>query len=373
MSHTVTTAVVLGGGIIGVSTATQLTRQGVQVQLVTDAEPGNGASGRSLSWLNSAGARSKPYHELRMAGIDRYRTLFAEDPAREWLQFDGALFWPPAQDADAARERHAHETRHGYDSHLVTAETVGARTADVDAARMEAPGVFNPGEGWVSLPHLIAHLLEEFTAAGGTLITDAGRCAVVTEAGRAVGVRTAAGETITGDAVVVACGPQTPDVVEPLGVTIEDASPLSMLAISEEVGRPVHTVMNTPRAAVRPNPGNTVAVDHDWYEDSIVTTEDGYEIPEEIVDELMAEAAAVLDGVESLGKASWKIGRKPIPGDGEPVFGELEQVPGCYAAFTHSGATLGLLAGELITYELTTGEEHPMLETFRPERFSRSS
>lgn len=113
-----------------------------------------------------------------------------------------------------------------------------------------------------------------------------------------------------------------------------------------------------------------MAVDHDWYEESIVESEDGYDIPEAVVDELMEEAAKLLDGVGELPKGSWKIGRKPIPGDGEPVFGELEAVPGCYAAFTHSGATLGLLSGELITYELTSGQKHPMLETFRPERFS---
>lgn len=370
MSQKLNTAVVLGGGIIGVSAATHLARRGVAVRLVTDAEPASGASGRSLSWLNSAGERSKPYHELRMAGIDRYRTLFATDPTREWLRFDGALYWPAADEAQAAADRHEYEARHGYDSHFVTRESVAAHTDDVDPAAMAADGVFNPGEGWVSLPHLIEHLLEEFTAAGGELVTGAGRSEVLVEDGRAVGVRTAAGKEIAGDAVVVACGPQTPEVVAPLGVSIGDASPLSMVAISEPLAEPVSTVMNTPRAAIRPNPGGTVAVDHDWYEESIRTVDGGYEIDEEVVDELMEEAAKLLDGVESLTKASWKIGKKPIPGDGEPVFGELEAVPGCYAAFTHSGATLGLLSGELIAYELTTGAKHPMLETFRPERFA---
>lgn len=364
---------VIGGGILGVSTAVHLLREGASVILLTERGLASEASGRSLSWLNSAGERSTPYHQLRLAGIDRYRTLFAADPSREWLRFDGALYWPTADEADAAVARHEYEARHGYDSHLVTGETVKAHTDDVDPAAMVADGVFNPGEGWVSLPHLIDHLLEEFAAAGGTLITGAGRSEVVVEGGRAVGVRTADGRTVTGDAVVVACGPQTPKVVEPLGVTIGDASPVSMVVISEPLEKDVTTVMNTPRAAIRPNPGRTLAVDHDWYEESITGDESGYDIPEEVIDELMDEAAKLLDGVDSLPKASWKIGRKPIPGDGEPVFGELEQVPGCYAAFTHSGATLGLLSGELIAYELTTGEKHPMLETFRPERFAGSA
>jgi len=52
------------------------------------------------------------------------------------------------------------------------------------------------------------------------------------------------------------------------------------------------------------------------------------------------------------------------------VLGELGQVPGCFVAFTHSRATLGLITGELLAGEILTGEKHPMLATFRPARFS---
>ncbi|GAA3314383.1 hypothetical protein GCM10017710_20990 [Arthrobacter ramosus] len=45
-------------------------------------------------------------------------------------------------------------------------------------------------------------------------------------------------------------------------------------------------------------------------------------------------------------------------------------MPGCYVAFTHSGATLGLIVGELLADEIFTGSKHPMLSTFRPGRFS---
>ena len=67
-----------------------------------------------------------------------------------------------------------------------------------------------------------------------------------------------------------------------------------------------------------------------------------------MVQELADEASKLIAGNPELKPASWKIGYKPIPGDGEPVLGELGQVPGCFVAFTHSGATLGLIAGELL-------------------------
>ena len=364
--------IVLGGGVIGVSTAVHLLRSGADVTLITEGELASGASGRSLSWLNSAGARSPEYHALRMAGIDRYRTLFAQDPSREWLQFGGGVYWD--EDTDATGQRHEYELSHGYDSHVVGPETVADFTPGLNASALAPTSVYNPGEGWVSLPDLIDHLMAEFTRRGGVLRTNAGRARVeVDDAGRASAVVTPAFGSSAADAVVVACGAHTPDVVAPLGVRIGNGSPVSMLVVTEPLEHGVKAVLNTPRAAIRPNPGRTIAIDHDWYEEHIVRDEAGmYSIPEPVVGELLTEAGRLLDGEPELKAASWKIGLKPIPGDGEPVFGELQKVPGCFVAFTHSGATLALIAGELLAGEVVTGRRHPMLATFRPERFEQN-
>jgi glycine/D-amino acid oxidase-like deaminating enzyme len=64
------------------------------------------------------------------------------------------------------------------------------------------------------------------------------------------------------------------------------------------------------------------------------------------------------------------IGPKPIPGDGEPVLGKIDEVPGLYIAFTHSGATLALIAGELLAYEVVRASTHPMLADFNARRFA---
>jgi glycine/D-amino acid oxidase-like deaminating enzyme len=356
--------VVVGGGVLGVSTATHLQRDGVTVVLVTEGELADGASGRSLSWLNSAGSRSAAYHALRMAGIDRYRTLFAADPTRDWLRFDGGLHW--STDRGAMEDRHRAELAHAYDSKLVSP----AELPGLDPAAVPEAAVHNPGEGWVSLPHLIEHLAAEFTALGGEIVTGAGRASVTTGGGVATGVTTGTGQRFDADAVVVACGAATPSVVAGLGVSIPDASPLSMLVLTEPADTAVRTVMNTPRVALRPNPGNTFALDHHWYEDRITEAADGTcTIDESVVKELTAEASALFAGGVTLTAASWKLGRKPVPGDGEPVLGELSAVPRCFVAFTHSGATLGLIAGELLAGEIRTGEPHPLLASFRPDRF----
>ena len=71
-NNTALKAVVVGAGIFGVSTAVHLARLGVQTTIVNDGAAANGASSRSLAWLNSARKRSAAYHRLRVQGIERY-------------------------------------------------------------------------------------------------------------------------------------------------------------------------------------------------------------------------------------------------------------------------------------------------------------
>ena len=363
---------VLGGGILGVSSAVHLLRRGAHVTLVTETELASEASGRSLSWLNSAGRRSTPYHELRMAGIARYRTLLAEHPGLDWLRFDGGIHWAAAGSAAVTAERSADESAHGYPSELLEPGDIPGRARGVDPAAVPELAILNEREGWVSLPHLIEHLMTEFRALGGELVLHAGRSSVATADGRATGIRTADGRVLAADAVLVACGAATPDVVAPFGLTIPNNSPVSMLVITEPVAGRTDLVLNTPRVALRPNVGGTLALDHDWYEQQITVGPDGeLAVPGEVVKQLAEEASAVLAGNPAVVPASYKIGYKPIPGDGEPVLGALDQLPGCFVAFTHSGATLGLIVGDLLAQEIVTGETSPLLSTFRPGRFAR--
>ena len=366
---------VLGGGILGVSTAVHLLRDGASVVLVTEAGVASGASGRSLAWLNSAGGRPEAYHRLRMAGIDRYRTLLAQHPGIDWLGFGGGIHWEGPGSGEALRKRHDAETGHGYASRLLREGEVGEALAGIDPAvdpgSVAGPAVSNPGEGWVSLPHLIRHLLVEFRALGGELHEHAGKAAVAVENGRTVGLQLPGGGTVRADAVLVAAGADTPAVVGELGINLPDASDLAMLVITEPAGTPLSSVLNTPRVSVRPHPGNRLAMDHTWYLDRIIRDPSGaYSIDPATVQELADEASRVLAGHPALHPAEYLIGRKPVPGDGLPVLGELESAPGCFVAFTHSGATLGLIAGELLSREILTGRRHPMLAEFRAERFS---
>ena len=371
--NTISSAVIIGAGIFGVSTGVQLARRGIQVTILNDGPPANGASGRSLSWLNSARMRSEPYHQLRMAGIDRYRTLAAQNPDAEWLRFDGGLTWDSDDERNEIDAAYRHEVSLAYDAQRLSAGDVARVTPGIDAGAITPQGaIFNPGEGWVDLPTLIRVLLEEFFALGGVLVTDQGAARVMLEGGRAVGAETAEGYLHRADAVVLATGPAVPKMAGESGQIIGDGTPIALLVQTKPLAHPLRAVLNTPRVAVRPAPGGSFSLDADWAADEGVTVRaDGtYEIDDTIVAQLLVEAAKVMEGNPQLEVASIGVGGKPIPGDGEPVIGAIKAIPGYYVAFSHSGATLGLIIGELLAFEIVTGTEHQMLATFRPERFS---
>jgi glycine/D-amino acid oxidase-like deaminating enzyme len=363
---------VIGGGVIGVSSAYHLARSGAKVCLVTEGSLASGASGRSLSWLNSAAIRSEHYHRLRMVGIDRYRTLFAHHPNQDWLRFDGGLNWQSYDEAEAVSKIHAHQLAQGYDSHLLTPDEVEVRIPGVDPAAIPASGaIWNPGEGWVDLPSLINYLSEDLVGRGGELITNTGEATVTTSGGRVSGVTTERHGVIEVDAVLLATGAKTPSMAAQFGVTIPDATTRALLVRTRSVQTQLRAVLNTPRVSVRPTPDGGLAVDSDWTEPHIEVRGDGTpRVPAEIVEQLLAEASRVLAGSPLLTADTQGIGPKPIPGDGEPVLGRLGDISGLHIAFTHSGATLALIVGELLAQQIISGQPHPLLRPYSPHRFS---
>ncbi|GAA3649919.1 NAD(P)/FAD-dependent oxidoreductase [Microbacterium marinilacus] len=365
--------VVVGGGILGASTAAHLARAGATVTLVTAGALADGASGRSIAWLNSSGDRSREYHHLRLMGIDRYRTWASQHPdGRAYLRFDGAVKW--AAPGETLRDTFAFERAAGYDAVWVDRSDIARVAPHVNPEAVADEGaIFNAGEGWVDLPAIVAALAEQARRAGARVLEHAGETHVATEHGRVTGVILGNGDILGADSVVLATGPAAPAELARLGVNVPNSSPAAFVLFTEPTDVPIRTVLNTPRVAVRPAADGGLVLDADWAEQTVVVAGDRtFSVPETSVEGLLQEASRVLLGSPELKVARIGAGWKPIPGDGNPVAGAVPQVPGLYVLFTHSGATLGLILGELLTEEILTGGVPPALRTFRADRFTSS-
>jgi len=361
---------VIGGGILGAATAMHLARGGAQVTLVTAGPLANGASSRSIAWLNSSGARSAEYHYLRMLAIDRYRTWSAHHPeSRGYIRFDGAMKW--AGPNETFRETFAFERSTGYDSVWVDRADVPRIAPEVNAEAVAEEGaIYNPGEGWVNMPDFIPALVAEAVANGADVIEHAGDVRVNVQHGAAAGVILGDGTRLAADQVVLATGGEVPAQLAALGVTVPDATPAAFVLFTDPIDIKIETVLNTPRVAVRPTPDGRLVLDADWAEQSVIVEDDGsFTVPDESVRGLLDEASKVLAGNPRLTAQQVGAGLKPIPGDGEPVVGPVPSISGLHTVFTHSGATLGLILGELLAEEILTGIPSPVLKSFRLDRF----
>lgn len=115
------------------------------------------------------------------------------------------------------------------------------------------------------------------------------------------------------------------------------------------------------RVAIRQTPTGSLVLDSGQSEELIVNADGSNEVKASTAQGLLDATSRVLLSNSKLEFESYGVGPKSIPGDGEPVFGSLQNVPGCYVAFSHSGATLGPIAG---------GSPHPLLAALRQDRFS---
>ena len=189
-----------------------------------------------------------------------------------------------------------------------------------------------------------------------------------------MGASTQSGLRLKADAVLLAAGANVPAILAEHGQAIPDSTPISLLVRTKPIEHALRAVLNTPRVAIRPTPTGAFVLDAGWSEKEVVVHQGGrFEIKDSTVRGLLEEASQVLAGNPKLELESYGAGPKPIPGDGQPVFGQLEGIPGYYVAFSHSGATLGLIAGELLAAEIASGQPHPLLAEFRPGRFQKAT
>jgi glycine/D-amino acid oxidase-like deaminating enzyme len=315
--------VVLGAGVLGVSSAVHAARRGAQVTIVTDAEVGSGASGRSLSWLNASAIRAPEYHHLRVAGIDRYRTLAMDERTRSWLRFDGGVMWGTAAETPRYEQLLGFESEHGYEAIWAAPSDLAELAPGIALDAVPPDGALvNPGDGWVDLPSLLGTLLAEFLRRGGKVVENAGPARAVVEDGRATGVRMSRGEVLDADRVVLAAGAATPAVLAQVGVPVPDRTTVGLLVRTAPLRHPLRAVLNTPRVAVRPAPGGRFVLDAAWSEQEVGRRDDGtFDVRESTVAGLLREAAGVLKGRPDLTVESSGVGPKPIPGDGNPMLG----------------------------------------------------
>lgn len=409
-----TDTIVLGAGIVGVSTAIHLQRRGRSVLLVDRREPGRETSHGNAGIIQAEGIRPRGFPRdlasiwkaARNGGIDsRYRLsalpTFAGPLARYWWHSEPARYYAIVRD-------YAPLIRNAIATHADFIEAAGAESlvrrngwllafrseAARDAAFAEADRHYAPfGVGYEKLDGRALAALEpdlEVALAGAVRWTDpwtiADPGALVSAYARlfqsmggtiktadALPIReTGAGWSAAGETaaeIVVALGPWSDAAIRPLGYR---------LPLFVKRGYHMHYAMQAGRRL------------NNWMLDS----EPGYLLaPMERGVRLTTGAEfspigsspdlAQLDGAERVARElvplgdrldvePW-LGNRPCTVDMKPVIGPAPRHKGLWFAFGHAhhGFTLGPVTGRLVAEAMTGETPFLDLSAFSAARFGR--
>lgn len=371
--------VVVGDGILGASVAHACAQSGAAVTVIGSG-PGSGATWRSFGWLGAAQEVPESYHRLRLTSLARYREFAAMPLFDGAVRFCGGLAWET--DSSTVQLIQGADEVERVAQTFTRLRALGHSVESIDRARaLQLEPALAPGalptdgillardEGWVDLPAFTGLLLSEVVRYGGRLIVD-GRARVTEVDGRAR-VVLSDGTPVAGDEVVVAVGSQSTQLLEAVGVAVPQRSTKGALLFTQPSSLQLRTLIRTPVGSLRPRPGGGAVVHTSVIENAL--TDDGaggFTVDGESVAASLADLSELFAGGAPLQLDRVATGLRPIPGDGWSVVGELEALPGCWISFSHSGATLGPIFGELLASEiLEPGFRTPLLDAYRPERF----
>ena len=407
--------VVVGAGIVGVSAALWLQRDGHRVTIVDRAGPGQGTSfgnggvlaassvvpvtgpGLPLALPALLAGRDSPLfvdwrylpraapflaRYLRNCGAARTREIVAAltpiigdslvqhqaladgTPAGRWLRpADYIHVYPDRRSFEA--ERFAWELRRaaGFAWTGIDAPALRAREPLLDprfgfAVALPEHGVIrDPGRYVVDLA---AHAESQ-----GAVLRRADVGSVIVEAGRAGGVM-AGGEAIRADAVVLATGVWSKALVAPLG-----------LHVPMESERGYHLELHAPSAM----PADPLMIAAGKF---VVTPMDGRIRVAGLLEfagldappnprafaQLERLVRAALPGLAWRDTSRW-MGHRPAPADSIPVIGEVPAARGAWLAFGHHhvGLTGGPRTGRMVADLIAGRRSNIDLAPYRPDRF----
>ncbi|GGC40378.1 NAD(P)/FAD-dependent oxidoreductase [Brevibacterium sediminis] len=363
---------VVGAGVLGLTTAFNLVEDGHDVTIVDKTGPYAQASSRSFAWINANHKLPAEYHRLNRAGIaahEEFQRRFASHGT--WFHQHGCIMFDSTPDKAT-----------GYDERFTESAEFDYPVERIDSDRLRElePAVSWPTDSGLFFP-LEAHLDNE---AFGSLVESFLEEADVTpEVAEVVRVDTNAdgasaefadGDTRNFDQVIIAAGADSgaiafrsglllpvADLSQPgprthslLGVTVPTDVSLSRIIISDKIN-------------VRPRHDGSMFVQIPSVE---ARTEEG-ESPE-LLDEVRVVMEAELQALfgKRIPVSRVIFSGRSFPEDGLSIVGYLDEHHRAYSLVTHSGMTMAPLLGRLVADEVRGDSSH-LLSTFRPSRFTK--
>jgi len=369
-------AVVVGGGVNGLSAAYQLTRKGIRPVVLERSHIGAGATGKSGA-LVRAHYTNPQETQLALASMRIFRgwaeQVGAGDPGLEPVGF---LRLVAPEDEEALRTNVAMQRELGSDTMIVTRDEIEfiepfINTDDITVAAYE------PSSGFADSNATAFGFAQAAVKRGATILTGVEATKVVTEGGKVTGVETSKG-FISTPTVLIAAGAFANQLLLPLGIDLGLFPRRSRVVIFRHpydlpTGRRHRVVIDSVnRAWIAPITPTTTLIGVTVGDRDGTQPDDFEETLEQSYIDIARQALArrFPAFANSTMRGGWTGVYMQSP-DGHPIVDKLEQYEGLYLMAGDSGTSfktspaIGLVLAEWIA------EGEPQLMDMTPFRASR--
>ena len=410
--------VIVGAGILGLTLAYELARQGAEVEVLDARESGLGASAVNAGWVVPSEAApvpgpglimkslkwmvhkdsplyirpsADPAHVRFMLGMWRrcnardFRSGFqahlalcesTNDLLDDWSR-DGVVYDSYAQGLLMAFADRANLDHHVGDLDVQASYGLDPQVLEGDAIRQVEPalrqglagGIFFPHERHIDAASFTAGLRKRIVELGGT-ISEHVRIDRVERFGDTIVAVRSGDRRFTGDAFVVAAGAWTGQVTDLFGVPlpIRPGKGYSIDLVPAPVE--IHTAINLSDAkiAMTPYAGRlrlSGTMEFAGLDEDVNQTRVGA---------VLRGPAGYIDGwVTPASAPQAKAGMRPMTPDGMPIVGRLPGTANAYVSSGHGmlGVTLGPGTSHALADVILGKGYPPRLLPFTPNRFAR--
>lgn len=356
--------IVVGGGLIGTSTAYYLSKEGVDVTLVESQDIASGTSGACDKAIMMQSKAPGPVLELALKSAEIYKGLEEELEADlEYREGGGMILFETQSELEAIHSLVARQREAGLDVQLLSR----------DEARKRQPGLADHilGSTWWDYDAEVNPLLVSFAMAraaqrqGAKLRLGVKVTQLLTEGNRITGIE-CAGEKLYADQVVVATGVWTPPLLKSLDLDVPIIPRKGQILVSERLpdfvncnvlGGAYIAAKMAKKTSTSSDPIESVGLSLGQTRSGTLLIGGsrefaGYDLQTkaEISRAISKAATRVFPALEQVRILRTFAGLRPFTPDGKPILGPVEGWEGLFLAAGHEGDGVALspITGKLL-------------------------
>ena len=374
-----TTAIIIGGGVIGLSTAYHLAKRDFgNIFILEKGLIGDGSSSRAAGIITGH-LWSEPGVMARKKGLQLYRELSMElgDYGYKFQDVGCLNLFDPASWPEREALLPLYQ-RCGAPFEILNSREMNRRWPAL-TPREDFIGLYDPLGGYSEPHEYIPALTKKLRELGVEILEHQAVREFITRHGNVIGVRTSTA-SFEADAVICTVYSWTLPLIGKLGWRL----PVKTFVHQRYVTRPLSSPVKIPAinanplfGYVRPAHGNRLLLgietaeraefrvpNVDWHMSAVGAAP-------ELKDALMKNFSSLTPDLAQTQWETEKVGLLTFSMDGEPILGPVEKLPGLHVAMAfHSGGfAYNPVAGFLMAEYVIDGRTSIDVSTFSPNRF----